>query len=405
MRIAHSADNHIGYRRYSSVSLQEDYKTAALELVDQTIAHKADVLVLSGDLLHASRTSAPNPYVLREIHDKAKEAGLPVLSISGNHDQGEISWAKVVSPRILKDGDHVDDGGLYCIAGMTVTVAGKSGKKCRIHGCKVAGKDALKEYDFTPCDVFLYHGPVWEFFSFGDADSIPAIEDFPWDSIASIAALGDIHKREIKTGPGGKLIGYPGSTLSTQKSEDTEKSFFIYDLEKGTTETVPVVIDRKTIKMAVSSEEELEALKSMVEPGKKYLIHLTYPGEQYHLLQRIRQLFELDKVFIDPNPVYKSSTASAAARASVDGDVEEDEEEALRRASALTIEDIVKLMTGGKGVLYNLVSGLVSPDVDSITHIDDWVENRMKDLGLEITPDEEEGAKPEAPVPPAPPAG
>lgn len=382
MIIAQSADNHLGCRLYSSSVLQEDYRLATMEVIEQTIARGVSLLVLSGDLLHTSRTGASHPYALKAMHERAKEAGLVVLAINGNHDRGEVSWAKVVESKALNDGDVVSEGGLYCVSGITVTVRDPNGDSCRVHGCNVAGKEALRAYTgFTPCDVFLYHGPVFEFFSLGNVEAIPSIADFPWDRISKVVALGDIHKTEVRKLPDGKFIGYPGSTHSTQKSEDPEKCFFLYDLSKMAVEKVPVVIERKTLKMSVFSDKDLEALKKILSTNKKWLLHITYPGEQYHLLQRLRHMVNLEDVFIDPNPVYISSAAIAAAKSSTSADY--DPESALHAAQQLSFEDVLRMMTGGTGPLFDLVSGLAAKEVEPLAHLDSWVNHRMKELGME----------------------
>ena len=150
MLIAHSADNHLGCRRYSSATLQADYLKAAQRVVEESINRNADVLLLAGDLLHASRTTATNPFALKQLHTQAQEGGLIILAINGNHDRGEVSWAKVIEDEPLQDGDTVSKPGLYCVSGLTVTVKGADGTECRVHGCAVAGKQDLKDYLFTP---------------------------------------------------------------------------------------------------------------------------------------------------------------------------------------------------------------------------------------------------------------
>lgn len=93
IRIAHTADAHLGYRRYyraahgglnqREVDIALSFRRFMESAVDE---HRADVIVIAGDLFHQPR---PSNYAVVEAYRQCKRAterGVDVIVIKGNHD-------------------------------------------------------------------------------------------------------------------------------------------------------------------------------------------------------------------------------------------------------------------------------------------------------------------------------
>ena len=94
MRIAHLADQHLGFRQYhrqtpAGINQREHDVASAFRLaVDAVIAARPDAVLLAGDLFHAVRPSnAAIIFAFRQLQ-RLREAlpEAPVLLIAGNHD-------------------------------------------------------------------------------------------------------------------------------------------------------------------------------------------------------------------------------------------------------------------------------------------------------------------------------
>jgi len=96
IRFVHAADIHLGYRQYSSNQRYNDFAKAFRFLVDETIARRADALLLAGDIFH-KRAIAPHTLLqATRLLDRLRRGGIPVIAVQGNHErprQGEVaSW-------------------------------------------------------------------------------------------------------------------------------------------------------------------------------------------------------------------------------------------------------------------------------------------------------------------------
>lgn len=90
-RFVHIGDIHLGYRQYKLSERENDYFQAFLDICsgDFLQANQIDFMVISGDLFDMRSISADvynqAVYALRQ----AKEYGIPVIAIEGNHDLKE----------------------------------------------------------------------------------------------------------------------------------------------------------------------------------------------------------------------------------------------------------------------------------------------------------------------------
>jgi DNA repair exonuclease SbcCD nuclease subunit len=94
VRIAHLADQHLGFRQYHRLTAaginqrEHDVANAFRLALDGVIAARPDAVLLAGDLFHSVRPSnAAIVFAYREL-SRLREAlpGAPVVLIAGNHD-------------------------------------------------------------------------------------------------------------------------------------------------------------------------------------------------------------------------------------------------------------------------------------------------------------------------------
>ena len=89
MRILHTADLHLG-RQFNGIALDADHETVLSQIVDALIDHRADVLVIAGDIY--DRASPPATAVKQFnafLKRVARETDAAVVMIAGNHDSGD----------------------------------------------------------------------------------------------------------------------------------------------------------------------------------------------------------------------------------------------------------------------------------------------------------------------------
>jgi DNA repair exonuclease SbcCD nuclease subunit len=99
----HISDLHLGYQQYGSRERFNDFGRAFHRAVDFALDQSVDFVIISGDLFHKSAIDPPT--LLQAVYglDKLKSAGIPVVSIVGNHDRARyvdhISWLDFLSER------------------------------------------------------------------------------------------------------------------------------------------------------------------------------------------------------------------------------------------------------------------------------------------------------------------
>jgi exonuclease SbcD len=103
MNFIHASDFHLGYAQYGLLDRFRDYAKAFQRVIQYAIDHKAEFILISGDLFHKRNINAPTyeqAYkVLSEL--KAKSPSTQVYAIEGNHDlafhQDRKSWLEILN--------------------------------------------------------------------------------------------------------------------------------------------------------------------------------------------------------------------------------------------------------------------------------------------------------------------
>ncbi len=107
MNFIHASDFHLGYAQYGLSERFRDYARAFHSVIQYAIDHKADFILISGDLFHKRNINAPTyeqAYkVLSELKEKSPSTG--VYAIEGNHDlafhQDGKSWLEILNSQGL----------------------------------------------------------------------------------------------------------------------------------------------------------------------------------------------------------------------------------------------------------------------------------------------------------------
>ena len=107
MNFIHASDFHLGYAQYGLLERFRDYARAFQSVIQYAIDHKAEFILISGDLFHKRNINAPTyeqAYkVLSEL--RAKSPSTQVFAIEGNHDlafhQDGKSWLEILNSQGL----------------------------------------------------------------------------------------------------------------------------------------------------------------------------------------------------------------------------------------------------------------------------------------------------------------
>ncbi|GHC70300.1 exonuclease SbcCD subunit D [Limoniibacter endophyticus] len=89
MKIIHTADLHLG-RQFNGLALDADHETILDQIVSALVDHRADALIIAGDIYDRA---SPPANAVRQFNDfltkVASETKAAVIMIAGNHDSGD----------------------------------------------------------------------------------------------------------------------------------------------------------------------------------------------------------------------------------------------------------------------------------------------------------------------------
>ena len=102
MKFLHIADIHLGCTRYQLAESPRDFFDAWVDVLKRyAIEEKVDFVIMCGDFFHKRSVPPETMNYAVEGLTMMREAGIPVISIEGNHDQkhtdNEFSWLRSLS--------------------------------------------------------------------------------------------------------------------------------------------------------------------------------------------------------------------------------------------------------------------------------------------------------------------
>jgi DNA repair exonuclease SbcCD nuclease subunit len=290
IKILHTADWHLRDTQYGNYERGLEFFAAAKRLVnDAILLHrqgKIDCIINGGDILDKKRPPSIVIHQLMEIHDMLVEAGIPMFTITGNHDQDDPSW-------ISLNKKH-NDRGIITIDDTTVDFKG-----VKIRGVLETSRKKIEE-DLAQLteqiDIIVWHGSMKECAGFDNGNYISLNEFIQYSEHLNtkLFLFGDIHKRqyfEQTRTNGNKIIcGYPGSIeMASGVSEPPAKSCTIVDFDTLAMVEVPL-ITRPFIDADLSDPDvAANIIHQVLTTNEPLLINLKYYlDERFYLFDQFK---------------------------------------------------------------------------------------------------------------------
>lgn len=106
MNFIHASDFHLGYAQYGLFERFKDYARAFKTVIQYAIDHKAEFILISGDLFHKRNINAPTYEQAYKVLSllKSKSPSTQVYAIEGNHDLAfhlEKGWLEILNSQGL----------------------------------------------------------------------------------------------------------------------------------------------------------------------------------------------------------------------------------------------------------------------------------------------------------------
>lgn len=297
MRIAHTADLHIGKRLYD-VSMLEEQKKIFAQITDILKKHKAEGLIVAGDIYDKPSPSAEAVKIFDDFITDLKDAGIKLFAVSGNHDSMEkVSYGSRIMSREgiyfqenfqngaqkIRLEDKYGELNIYMVPFIKPVYVGKESyeeafiKIINDTDVDYANRNILVAHQFiTGAPIgnnyredeleklgFMPERSESESVNVGGLDNISyqVVEKFDY------VALGHLHRRQSI---GKEYIRYSGSPMKYSFSESLDsKSIEIIDIkEKGniTIETVALEMPRD-VRVIKGTLEELTSKEVVFAEG------------------------------------------------------------------------------------------------------------------------------------------
>ena len=139
IRILHTADTHLGYRQYHSEVRRQDFFNAFSNVVDDALEMQVDAVVHAGDLFDSRNPTLEDLLDAINIISRLKAAGIPFLSIVGNHESKQnTQWL-----------DLFEGMGIACRLGKKPCMVGDAA----IYGIDSVPKSKIPIFDYSDFEV------------------------------------------------------------------------------------------------------------------------------------------------------------------------------------------------------------------------------------------------------------
>ncbi|OMD64539.1 exonuclease sbcCD subunit D [Paenibacillus odorifer] len=260
MRILHTGDWHLG-RTLEGRSRQKEQEQFIDELVEIADFHKADLIMMAGDVYDSVNPPAASEQLFYEAAARLTSGGRPLVVIAGNHDQPER--VSSVSPLVLRQGitlvglptsepvtvHAARTGEIAKIAALPYPsearlgelLAGDSGEEeLRLaYSARVGKLMQLLGREFTPQTVNLAMSHIYVLGGVESDSERPiqvggayTVDPSALSCGAQYTGLGHLHRAQRVKGEG--MIRYSGSPLAYSFSEAGQaKSVTLIDVAPG----------------------------------------------------------------------------------------------------------------------------------------------------------------------------
>lgn len=317
IKLAHIADCHLRTQQYGRQKRGEDFSRSLRSAIMKAHEEGADAILCAGDLLD---TRNPGSKVclaqLNDIQNLLQSLQIPMLVISGNHDNCcpawharfplHNTWVRTRQGYDIPVG-HSAAGGIVdaddniinlCLAATSEDTQELPPLTCYGSPYETAAVFRERLPLLPDTDILMWHGEIKEFCGYPKENTIE-IGDFPVNNW-QLVAMGDQHVHRMITRKGGnaknaeckQVIAYPGSTELCDASEDENKQFFMHTFvlnnerwelttsESIAFETTPVQ------RINIDTKEDLEQSIHLIKPGA--LVFVKYNKEVPNVATEIK---------------------------------------------------------------------------------------------------------------------
>ncbi|MCX9084035.1 MAG: exonuclease SbcCD subunit D [Candidatus Methanoperedens sp.] len=270
MNFIHTSDLHLGYAQYGLEERFRDYARAFQSVIKYAIDHKAEFILISGDLFHKRNINAPTYFqaykVLKELKEKSPYT--QVYAIEGNHDLAfhadRNSWLEILNSQGLLRLIRIKEAGELKLMGDHVEL-----DNIRIFGVRYIGAnttssilriyDEIKKIEYErgkKFTILMMHFGLEGQVKQSEAGEIPYSSLMPLKEVVDYLALGHYHMQYEMGG----WIFNPGSIEMISMNEYGLPKGFYHVKDSGAKLITPVTRSIRRIKLDISGIETPEAL-------------------------------------------------------------------------------------------------------------------------------------------------
>ena len=275
MNFIHASDFHLGYVQYGLEERFRDYARAFQSVIKYAVDHRAEFILISGDLFHKRNINAPTYLqaykVLSEL--KEKSPSTKVYAIEGNHDlafhQDGKSWLEILNSQGLLRLIRLKEAGDIKLMGDHVEL-----DNFRIFGVRYIGAnttysisriaDEIKKIEAEhgkKYTILMMHFGLEGQVKQSEAGEIPYSSLIPLKEVVDYMALGHYH---IQYEMGGWIFN-PGSIEMISMNEYGLPKGFYHVKDNGAKLIIPITRSIRRIKLDISGIETPEALYSYIK--------------------------------------------------------------------------------------------------------------------------------------------
>jgi DNA repair exonuclease SbcCD nuclease subunit len=299
MNFIHASDIHLGYAQYGLEERFRDYARAFQYVIKYAIDHRAEFILISGDLFHKRNINAPTYLqaykVLSEL--KEKSPSTQVFAIEGNHDlafhQDGKSWLEILNSQDLLKLIKIKEANGLSLMGDFIEL-----DNVRIFGMRYLGSNTIstipriaeeikkiRETNGEKYTILMMHFGMEGQTKHETAGEIPFNSLLPLKEVVNYLALGHYHiKYEIDG-----WVFNPGSVEMVSMNEYGLPKGFYHVNNKGRELISPITRSLKRIKLDLSNIQAPQDLypniaarierEPSIPSGRGPLIELLLYGE------------------------------------------------------------------------------------------------------------------------------
>lgn len=318
-KILITSDWHLGYKQYGLNAREQVSYDAAHDVVNLARQHNVDAILNGGDILDVKRPNSLAVDVLKQIHHKLMEEGIPMFVVSGNHDKTKPHWIEL----IRREEDDQNTGGVKLLDSKSVTINGTL-----IQGIEELPREELKErISKLKPGILLTHISVREWIHFPSEKAFSLKEDMSTN--LDFAVIGDTHVTELtevgrKDKAGKFTVVSAGSTFMNKADEPDSKFAFVVTMapDKAPMFQQIELAAEKVRRISINTEAELKGLKDISTKGYS-IVYVTFDPNIPMCAQTISQWQNAQSAVVRYNPVANKGKANKKSKVVKDLSFEE----------------------------------------------------------------------------------